>query len=360
MTVDALLDDLQALAREKSREQRSKLLRRLTDLFFKAGGRHDDRVLDLFEDVICRVLAEVDMRARMELSDRMSMAPAAPHRVVRALADDEPPVAEPVLRHSSALTEADLMDIASRKGVEHLAVMSRRIYLSEAITDTLIERGNTEVHRALAGNDGAQITGDGYARLLTGARRDQVLQELMALRSNLPATVRHELVPMLASEVRRRVLARIAERADPVIEEALDAEMANIMERVDDMSRDRLAYADLQVAFDEGSLTLDEAIRQACRLDRHDWVVDLLAFAGPLDRSRAMQALLEKDPKPIAVVMKAQGLSPDTFRTVLDMRAKHLRIGTNNPKLVDDYAGLDVDVAHTVLRHLRARIENAA
>jgi hypothetical protein len=353
--MDALLDDLEQLAHERSRDRRATLLRRLTDLFFRGEDQHGDDALALFEDVICRVLAEVDLKARIELSDRMAYAARAPRRVVATLARDEVPVAEPVLRHSPALTDQDLVEIAAEAGPAHRAVMSRRVFVSELVTDALLARGEPDVRRALAGNDGAQITDGGFKKLIDGASGDHVLQELMALRANLPEPVKKELLPRLAAEVRRRVAHKLVEQAEPIIASALDAELDVIVGRAGDMSKDRLAYVDLQVAYDEGVITLDEALRQACRLDRHDWVVDLLAFAGPLDRARALQCLLERDPKPIAVLFKSHGLARETFGAVLDLRAKHLRVGSNAPKLVDDYAKLDVDVAHTVLRHLRAR-----
>jgi len=358
--MDALLDDLECLAREKSRERRGELLRRLTDLFFRGAVAEGGDVVTLFEDVICRVLEEVDQRARADLSGRMALAPVAPRKIVVALANDEIPVAAPVLRHSPVLTDADLIAIAERRGAAHAAAMSRRVFVSEAVTDALIARGSAEVRRALAGNDGAQISGEGYRTLLEGAAGDHVLQELMVLRTQLPDAVRRDLLPMLAAEVRRRVITRLSKDTETLIERALDAEMTAIVDRVDDLSRDRTAYVDLQVAFDEGVLTLDEAILEACRQDRHDWVVDLLAFAGPLERARILSAMLERDPKPVAVIMKCQGLGADTFRAVLDLRAKLLKVGSNAPALVEDYAKLDPDVAQTVLRHLRARLARTA
>jgi hypothetical protein len=357
--MEPVLDELELLAKESSRERRATLLRQLTDVFFQSSRGHDAHVVQLFEDVICRVMDDVDVKARVELAERMAFAPDAPHGVVAKLARDLLPVAEPVLRHSPALTEADLKDIVAATGDAHRAVVSRRIYVSEAVTDVLLECGDAEVRRALAGNEGAQITAPGYQRLLDRARGDKVLQELMALRGNLPQTVRSALMPLLAAEVRRRVMGRVMEGAKPLIDRALDRELEAILERVEGLTRDRSVYEELQAAFDEGTISLDEALQQACRSDRHDWLVELLSFIGPLDRSRVVQTLLERDPKPIAVLLKAHDAAPETFRAVLDMRAKHLRIGSNSPQLVADYTKLATETAHAVLRHLRLRIAAA-
>jgi uncharacterized protein (DUF2336 family) len=358
--MEELLDDLNALARERSRERRGELLSRLTDLFHRGAGKNSREATALFEDVICRVLSEVDITARINLSGRMSHTADAPRRVIMALAEDEIPVAEPVLRYSPVLTDTDLVAVANKKTIEHRAVMARRIYVSEQVSEALIARGEPDVHRALAGNDGAQIGPAGFDTLLAGVSKDYVLQELLALRPNLPAAVRQELLPKLAAEVRRRVADKLMAEAEPLIAKALDAEVDAIMDRVDEMSKDRIAYHDLQRAYDEGVLSLDDVLQQACRLNRHEWVIDLIAFAGPLERMRVAQALLERDPKPIAVLLKSHGLSSETFRAVIELRTKHLRAGSNAPKLVDDYAKLDPEVAQSVLRHLRTRVTTAA
>lgn len=347
--MSALYDELIGLAHERAAGRRAVLLHRLTDLFFRGVGRHNDGVVQLFEDVLCRVLSEVEIRARIELSDRVAYSPHVPHGVVLRLAEDEIPVAAPVLRHSPALTDDDLSDIATRRTPAHRGAMARRIFLAETVTDTLLAFTDGEVHRALAGNDGAQFTASGYENLLREAASDSVLQELLALRPGIPAPVNERLMAFVADDVRRRVVARRAERAAPVRMQGLEPAL--------DEPFDAMESVDLQVAVESGVLTLDEALQRACTRARHDWVVDLVAASGKIERHQLMQALLARDPRPLAVVFKAQGLDADTFRAALEMRAKALGIGSNDPRHVMDYRQLDARLARTVLRQ---RTEAAA
>lgn len=342
--------DLQELARRSSSEERAVLLHRLADLLLRGSVEQNDSVLDLFEDIVCRVLEQVDPRARAGFSERVGPASVTPRRVVFALAQDIVSVAEPVLRYSPNLSEGDLLEIAETTGPAHLEVIARRIYLSSAVTDALMARGQTMVRRTLAANDGAQISSGAYKVLLHEAKDDLVLQELMALRPNLPRMVRDNLLPILAVEVRRRLAMRIHDIPENSICQALDAEMTQIVERVETISDDHSAFANLQHGVEDGVLSLDEAIRQACRLNRHDWLIDLIAAASGGERSVVLTVLLMRESRPLTVMLRALGVHGDSFRAVLDMRARHLRVGSNDPRLVVDYEALEPAVASAILR----------
>ena len=79
-------------------------------------------------------------------------------------------VAGPVLAQSPRLVTADLVEIASSKGAEHLYAISSRAAIEMQVTDILVRRGDFSVKRKLAGNTGAQISESGFNSLLRSAR----------------------------------------------------------------------------------------------------------------------------------------------------------------------------------------------
>lgn len=347
-----MLAELSVLSGRAVRESRAELLVKLTDLFFISRENFDEHLIALFEDVVCRVLYDVDVMARAELAKRLASYPAAPAGVMRHLARDEIDVAEPVLRHSTQLSDEDLTNLANESGIEHLIALAKRIYLSEQVTDILIEKRDQGLQRTVVGNEGAQISYQGYRTLLDGARTDHVLQQLMALRPNMPDEIRTHLLPLLTEEVRRRLAARgHGEEGEHAL---------RIARLKGPMDPQRLSYLELQSAFDECERTLDDVLAEALRLERHDWVVDLLAFAGPLDRARVMTAMLERDPRPICIVCKALDVSADNFMRIINLRARRLGVGSNAPELRDDFEQLDIELALQVIRHLRFRMGSLA
>lgn len=341
---------LEDLARRSSSEERAVLLHRLADLLLRGNLEQNEIVVELFEDIVCRVLEQVDPNARADFSERVGAAAITPKRVIVALANDSIKVAEPVLRYSPNLTDRDLIEIVENTGPEHLEVIARRIYLSEPLTDALIARRHPAVRRKIAANEGAQISAVAYVTLLDDAKSDHVLQELIALRSSLPQAIKERLLPMLAVEVRRRLSTRLADVSMNSIDQALDAEMERIIERVEAVSDDHSAFINLQAGVEDGILTLDEAIRQACRLNRHDWLIDLIVSASNVERSIVLTVLLMRESRPLTVMLRALGIGGDSFRSVLDLRARHLRVGSNDPRLVTEYVALDPTVATAILR----------
>src|SRR5689334_3770301 len=128
--ISSLLD----LAQESSSEKRRQLLQEISNLFVEGAEFHTDREVMLFGDVLGRLLDQVEIEDRVSFSERVAPMPRAPRSLVLKLAEDEVRVAAPVLRQSPVLTEDDLIDLASRKSSGHLAAISQRASLPEALT----------------------------------------------------------------------------------------------------------------------------------------------------------------------------------------------------------------------------------
>src|SRR5882672_10999637 len=95
----------------------------------RSGGPSgfSEGVVGLFDDVLSRLIEEIETKARTELADRLAPVGNAPVKVVRRLAsDDEISVAGPLLRQSSRLNDADLIGIAQSKSQAHLLAISSR------------------------------------------------------------------------------------------------------------------------------------------------------------------------------------------------------------------------------------------
>jgi uncharacterized protein (DUF2336 family) len=180
----SLIPELEGIVQRGSRAKRREVLQRITTLFLDGAGRYSDAHVDLFDDVFGLLIAEIESKARAELSQRLAPLENAPANVLRTLAsDDDIAVAEPVLKLSPRLAETDLVDIASAKGQEHLRAISARRLLGEAVTDVLVRRGDREVARSVAGNRGARISENGFSNLVArGERRRSGGKSRIALR----------------------------------------------------------------------------------------------------------------------------------------------------------------------------------
>jgi uncharacterized protein (DUF2336 family) len=147
----SLIPELEDAIQRGSAPQRAWTLSRITDLFLETASRLTDEHVEVFGDVMLRLIVEIETRALAEFAERLAPIANAPLDVLRRLAeDDDVTVAGPVLMQSERLPESDLLAIARSKGQQHLLAISARPVLSSAVTDALLARGDREVLRNIA------------------------------------------------------------------------------------------------------------------------------------------------------------------------------------------------------------------
>jgi len=190
----SLISELDAALSKASDSQHLQILRRVTDLFLVGAGTYTDEQVAIFDDVIGRLIENMDQAALIELSARLAPVGQAPANVVARLSGyDDIAVSGPALEKSETLTDTTLVEIAGKKGQKHLAAIAGRLRISELVTDVLIERGNPEVSRKVTSNQGARFSEVGFVKLINKAKGDRDLATAISARSDLPP----ELLPFL-------------------------------------------------------------------------------------------------------------------------------------------------------------------
>ena len=148
-----------------------RIRRRITDLFVSSASELSADQVDIFDDVMTRLIDEVEQSACTDLGQRLSALTDAPPRAVRKLALDESiQVAGPLLSKYSQLDEETLVFGAQNKSQDHLLAISMRELISEAVTDVLVDRGNRKVVINTAENRGARFSDQGYSTLARAGR----------------------------------------------------------------------------------------------------------------------------------------------------------------------------------------------
>ena len=204
----SIIAELEDAVRGGSSARRVETLRQVTDLFLNDGDRLSDDQVKVFDDVLCLLIARVETRAKAELSKRLAPLDYAPFEVIQHLAwDDEIEVAGNVLANSSRLGTEVLVEIASKKGQDHLLAISGRPNLPAAVTDVIVDRGEGTVIRKLANNAGAQFSDEGFSTIVARACADDELVEILGLRGDFPANCMRDLLRRAKDAVRARLLA---------------------------------------------------------------------------------------------------------------------------------------------------------
>ncbi|MFN3656212.1 MAG: DUF2336 domain-containing protein [Pseudolabrys sp.] len=192
--VAALLTELDATLARVTPPRRLAMLRQMTELFLQGAGLYTAEQTAVFDALIKRLTQGVGAQALVELSNRLATMDSAPaDTIVRLSSDDDPAVSGPVLEKSSVLNDGDLVGIARSKSQGHLLAIAGRRHIADVVTDVLVERGNQAVKRKVTANEGATISENGFARLISDARTDKDLAGMVKKREDIP----EELKPFL-------------------------------------------------------------------------------------------------------------------------------------------------------------------
>ncbi|HET9714588.1 MAG TPA: DUF2336 domain-containing protein [Pseudolabrys sp.] len=349
--VASVIDELEHVLAVGPGERRTEILRRVTDLFIGNADNFDPPQIAVFDDVLARLIREVETKALAELGTRLAPIEKAPAGVIRTLAfHDEIEVAAPVISQSPQLTDADLVRIAQTKGQGHLSAMSERRRLAAAVTDILIQRGETNIVRKLSKNAGARFSEKGYVTLATRAERDEDLAENLGLRLDMPPELLQTLMAKATETVRARLLAIAPPESRSAIQEVLSSVSEEFLRKATaprDFSR-AIALIDKM----QGEYKLNEAaIAEFATTGKYEELLVGLARVSGASVELIERVMQNVRYDGVLVACKAAEFRWPTFMAVLKARWAAAEIPANDlNKARADFLKLSVPTARRMLR----------
>jgi len=356
----SIVDEVKTAINTGSAENRLETIKRVTDLFLSSARSFNSEQIELFDNVLERLIKTIEIRAIADVSARIALAEMsaqlapvsqAPPSVVRRLArHDEITVAGPVLIESARLSTRDLVEIAQTKSEKHLLAIAGRWWLHEVVTDALLARRFPRVSRRLIGNPGVRVSAAGFAVVLAQAASDPELAISTGIRADLPAGMRAKLVRDATEAVRTRLLSSAPPYLFEEIRAAILAASAGV-ER--EMSKPRdFAGAKLWIARlkKEGRLNEAALLELANQRRYAETVIALAELSNAsMEIVRPLMQSLRSDG--ILVPCRVAGLSWETVNAVLDCR---FSTGATAPdelaKLEGQFRKLTLEEAHRLLK----------
>jgi uncharacterized protein (DUF2336 family) len=316
-----LIDQLEGVLSSKDLSRRAEILRRVTDLFVLGSGKFSGDQVELFDNVMGKLLENIERAARAQFGSRLAKLSDAPPKVIRELAfDDAIEVAGPVLSHSERLDENALLENAKTKSQDHLLAISGRKTLVEAVTDVLVERGNQTVVSSTARNGGARFSDFGISILVRKARDDGDLALCVWSRPDIP---RQNLVKLFV-EASEALKSQMIE-ADPRRAELIKTAVAEASDQIQTKARagsHDFARAKSYVSSLHSSGKLGEAQLVAFANEGNfDKVTAALSLMCDLPIGLVERALVQKQTEQILVLARAIDLSWITTVALLLLQA---------------------------------------
>ena len=354
----SLITEIEGIFASGSADRQAEILRRVTDLFMAGADNYSDEQVDLFDGVISRIADRIETKARAELAHRLAPADNAPSMTVRALARDESiEVAAPILSRSDRLTDEDLLAIAGGNSQERLLAISKRITLSEKVSDVLVTHGNRDVVLSVTRNEGARFSDAGYGKLVDRSIDDEVLAICVSMRKDIPREHFHALIAR-ASEVVFEKLA--ACNPDAVYE---------VHRVLNDITRqDAAAKPSAKRDYREAAAQFDMIRRSGNPIDT---VVREFAENGKFEETVAALSTLCRTPSKLVenvmndargesdfvlILAKAAGLSWSTAKQICILRRKAFAV---SPLIVEaaqrNFERLQLETAQRLVRFYNER-----
>jgi uncharacterized protein (DUF2336 family) len=225
----ARFPELDAVMAHDSGSRRFTILQKITDLFLTDVNIYSNEHIEVFDDVMCRLIERIERQALVELSGRLAPVDRAPVQIVGRLSrHDDVEISGPILEKSSVLTVRDLVEIADSKSQAHLSAIAGRKQLNEPVTDVLINRGNSAVAQKVTANNGARFSRYGLSKAVRRAEVDSSLAEVISNRQDLPQEMLDDLVRKATTAVRQRLLTN----APPEMRERIGRVLATVSNQV--------------------------------------------------------------------------------------------------------------------------------
>ena len=340
-------------------------MKRVTDLFLSSASSFNSEQIELFDNVLERLIKTIEIRAIADVSARIALAemsaqlaPAsqAPPSVIRRLArHDEITVAGLVLTESARLSAEDLVEIAETKGEQHLLAIAGRWWLKEVVTDALLARRYPSVSRRIVNNPGARVSAGGFAIVVAQAESDPELAVETGIRVDLHPELRQQLLRNATEAVRSRLLSRAPPHIFEEIRTAIAAVAAGVnreMSKVRDFTAARRFVALLNDNSELNEATLFGFAKQR----QYEETVAALAVLSQstIEVIRPLMQSLRDDG--VLFPCKVAGLSWETVSAVLESRFSTGSMGPHElAKAQGQFAKITTENARRLLRFWQVR-----
>ncbi len=345
-----LAQDLVELAAEHSSEKRLKLLRRITDVNLNSAEQSVPAAQYLFDELVERILGEINADARAEASAQFSVMTKIPESLAHRLATDRDiKVAAPMVENYQALSEKTLLAVARDGSQEHLRSIVSRAVVSPSVSDIVVERGDGKTVRKLAANQGAQFSSVGMRTLAYKSDKDIELQGLLVDRADLSL----EAIGILLPKVSEELATRLQNRPIAIDRAAIGSHVAGWMkDHSNNIARTQAHIKGIR----EGHLRLEDVVRETLRAKQLLCVVSVFAAMLDLDAGYVF-GLFAKGPVQTALLLlRSIELPWPLVEGFLNLKKQKIVDEQPNEAVQQtDYESIDVSAAQRVVRFMKVR-----
>jgi uncharacterized protein (DUF2336 family) len=200
--------DVELLAADPNPANRQAAMLRVGELYGSEPLTPAERQIAL--SIIQTILPEAELEIRRRLSETLKSTPHLDRALARRLAEDVLDVATPILVHSLALSDEDLVQVIQACSIDHARAVAMRPTLNVSVTDALINTDDEIVVLRVAANNNARISAGGFHHVLDRFGDHARIAEAVGNRPALPLAIVERLATLVTGRTLERLIGRYA------------------------------------------------------------------------------------------------------------------------------------------------------
>jgi uncharacterized protein (DUF2336 family) len=208
-------EDVARLLQDPSVEARADAAAKIATHYDAAEnlGAEEKKLAEEIFSIMCK---DAEERVRQALASNLKECPYLPHDIAVTLAHDVEAVSVPMLKYSSVLTDADLIEIVRSQGKEKQRAIVGRAIVSRRLSNALIETRDENVLGELVVNEGTDISEAAMHRLIDDFEQSDIVKESLVGRGSVPVEITERLMSIVSEELHQRLLARMDLSSDQI------------------------------------------------------------------------------------------------------------------------------------------------
>lgn len=357
----SLIDELETQLRTGTNAGRVSILRKVTDLFVLSAKDITETQVEIFDDVMIRLIEQIEDKILAELSECLATIDNSPANVIAQLArNDRIEVAGPVLEKSNRLSDIDLVEIAYTKSQAHLSAIASRAQINPAVAEVLIRRGGTEVALKLAANSGAAFSSESFSTLVQRALDNKNLAATISERADVPPELYEFLVLRATERVKKHLVATCKPEVRPRVETLLSKVSSRIVQQAAAFPRANAGWSTTTM-IKRDLATLRTQLDKFIAAGLTQEIVNTLAQLAAIPSETVKNVIRQSAEDGLLIICRASGISWPSVRALLKSRAWLRTPQDNELKAISDrYFRLSAESAQRVLLFMKARKTMAA
>lgn len=325
--------DVARLLQDPNEENRADAAVKVADTFASADLSDTERAIA--KDIFRAMVRDAAVRVRQALSESLKENPDVPHDVARSLAKDVEDVALPVIEKSSVLTDEDLIEIVRTRGAALQQAVAGREAVSEDVADALVDTRDENVVATLVANEGADIAGGTYDKVLDAFKDSDMVKTPLVQRGELPISVAERLVTMVSERLREHIMTH-HEISSGMAADLLLASRERATVSLLDGSETETTVAELVDQLQRnGRLTPTLIVRALCMGDTTFFEAALAALAD-IPTANAYKLVHDRGSLGMKRLFEAAGIPPQFLkvaRAALEVSAEMIATGGDNREM---------------------------